>query len=75
MDDDLGPLRESVRSPSSGEVCLEVYSRQCSLCLHLFFSTVNLRFEILHSRLIRAPPLKRGIVSSTLTWRTSFIYT
>jgi len=38
-DDDLGPLRESARSPSSGEVCLEVCSRHCSLCLHLFFST------------------------------------
>src|SRR5689334_8789532 len=37
-DDDLGPLRESARSASSGEVCLEVCSRHCSLCLHLFFS-------------------------------------
>ena len=38
------------RSPSSGEVCLEVCSRQCSLCLHLFFSTVNLGFEISSGR-------------------------
>jgi len=28
-DDGLGALRESARSPSSGEVCLEVCSRQC----------------------------------------------
>ena len=40
MDDDLGALRESARSPSSVEVCLEVCSRLVSLCLHLFFITV-----------------------------------
>ena len=49
-DDVLGPLRESMRSPSSGEVCLEVCSWHCSLCLHLFFSIVNLRFEISRCR-------------------------
>jgi hypothetical protein len=39
MDDELGALRESASSPSLGEVCLEVYSRLCTLCLHLFFNT------------------------------------
>ena len=29
MDDELGALRESASSPSSGEVCLEVCSRLC----------------------------------------------
>ena len=29
MDDELGALRESAGSPSSGEVCLEVCSRLC----------------------------------------------
>ena len=43
-DDDLGPLRESQEIAISGEVCLEVYSEHCSLCLHLFFSTK--RFEL-----------------------------
>src|ERR1044072_3622978 len=38
-DDELGALRESASSPSSGEVCLEVYSEHFSLCLHLFFIT------------------------------------
>ena len=38
-DDELGALRESASSPSSGEVCLEVCSRLVSLCLHLFFIT------------------------------------
>ncbi len=38
-------LRACRASPSSGEVCLEVYSRYVSLCLHLFFSIMNL---ILH---------------------------
>src|SRR5688500_12527930 len=47
-DDDAVALRAVQASPSSGEVCLEVCSRHCSLCLHLFFSTANLRFEILH---------------------------
>jgi len=28
-DDELGALRESASSPSSGEVCLEVCSMQC----------------------------------------------
>ena len=37
--DELGALRESASSPSSGEVCLEVCSRLVSLCLHLFFIT------------------------------------
>src|SRR5262245_50783748 len=38
-------LRACQASPSSGEVCLEVCSRQCSLCLHLFFSTSDLNFR------------------------------
>src|SRR6185369_15750742 len=45
-DDDLGALRESERSPSSGEVCLEVCSRQCSRCLHLFFSITIFHFHV-----------------------------
>jgi len=54
MDDDLGPLRESQEIAISGEVCLEVCSRHCSLCLHLFFSTKrsefwNLKLEIVSS--------------------------
>jgi hypothetical protein len=48
MDDDLGPLRESQKIAISGEVCLEVCSRHCSLCLHLFFlAQMDLRFEII----------------------------
>jgi hypothetical protein len=47
MDDDLGALRESASSPSSGEVCLEVGLQARSLCLHRFFNTSesDLRFE------------------------------
>ena len=41
-DDELGALRESVSSPSSGEVCLEVCPEHVSLCLHLFFNTSEL---------------------------------
>ena len=40
----LFTLRESRASPSSGEVCLEVcLDASCgpSLCLHLFFNTMN----------------------------------
>ncbi len=43
---ELGALRESASSPSSGEVCLEVYSRLVSLCLHLFFITYALNFVL-----------------------------
>ena len=40
-DDNAVALRACRASPSSGEVCLEVCSRHCSLCLHLFFSITN----------------------------------
>ena len=64
MDDDLGPLRESARSPSLGEVCLEVcwhhtrdaragtplFAALFSLPSSIFLAQMDLRFEILYVR-------------------------
>jgi hypothetical protein len=50
-DDQLGALRESVSSPSSGEVCLEVCSTQCfSLPSSVFVAQRDRRFEIYMGR-------------------------
>jgi len=45
---ELGALRESASSPSSGEVCLEVCSAALFLSAFIYFlAQVNLGFEIL----------------------------
>ena len=47
QDDELGALRESVSSPSAGEVCLEVCSQACSsLPSSVFLAQMDRRFEI-----------------------------
>jgi len=46
MDDDLGPLRESARSPSQEKCASKCVRGTFTLCLHLFFSTANVRSEI-----------------------------
>jgi hypothetical protein len=50
MDDDLGPFARVREIAISGEVCLEVCSRHCSLCLHLFFNMMDLESEISNLR-------------------------
>src|SRR6185369_1840398 len=50
-DDDLGALRESASSPSSGEVCLEVCSEHCfslpsSVFYHICTELCTLRFVL-----------------------------
>ena len=46
MDDDLGPLRESARSPSQEKCASKCVRGTFTLCLHLFFNTDDLRLEI-----------------------------
>ena len=51
MDDDLGPLRESARSPSQ-EKCASKCVRGIALSAFIYFLTqMDLRLEILHARL------------------------
>ena len=50
-DDELGALRESASSPSSGEVCLEVCSEHCfslpsSVFYHICVELCTLRFVL-----------------------------
>lgn len=53
-DDELGALRESASSPSSGEVCLEVCSMQRLSAFIYFLAQVNLGFEILLQRVLKS---------------------
>ena len=67
MDDDLGPLRESARSPSQ-EKCASKCVRGIVLSAFIYFlAQIDLRLEILHARFEICIPFAHVWLSSKST--------